>query len=145
MRRLGLVIGLVAALVIAAAPVAADTGGGGSGLFTVSVNRAGSIMKPGSAVISGTVTCDPSLAPPISGSIDIQVNEPQGRTNTIMGEAGRDLTIADCSSPTPWSVTIQPFQGKFAGGSAYVTVNVNGCDVNWLCSGGFVQTIVKLH
>jgi hypothetical protein len=74
-------------------------------------------MKAGTATVSGTVTC----SRPVTMHLQIQMTQPVGRVSTII--AGTILWEFSCDGTTPWSVTLTPQSGKFAGGQATVTVS----------------------
>jgi hypothetical protein len=74
-------------------------------------------MKAGTAAVSGTVTC----SRPVTMHLQIQMTQPVGRVSTII--AGTILWEFSCDGTTPWSVTLTPQSGKFAGGPATVTVS----------------------
>lgn len=138
------ILGALAAVLISAAPVTAATGGGSGGV-TITVNPTGTVSG-GLATISGTVACSPSwTSTPVQLFGDASLTQPVGRLHAVNGDAQINLTINDCSAPLPWQVTVVPFNGRYAGGTAYVQVSAFGCDGVGNCDQGAQTAVIRLN
>jgi hypothetical protein len=79
----------------------------------------GGTVKNGIATISGTYTCAENFD---DGYVDVSVNQKVGRTKTVNGgDSNYGLTCnGDAQS---WSLIVNPYNGKFAGGKAFVSLS----------------------
>ena len=102
----------------------------GSACFLARPARGGTVDKGGNADLSGTLNCTGTVASPISISGSIQ--QPIGRKSSVTGSTSTS-TSATCGGVQEWQALAQPATGKFAGGSATVTIptvyvcNAVGC------------------
>lgn len=142
-RRLAAAAGLLCLIAIGAAPVAADTGGGGAAPFTITVNPTGTVNKLGIATISGSITCDSASGTVVVFDLFGGLIQPVGRLHSVQG-GSQDLTTLRCvaGTPTAWSMSIIP-SGKFVIGSATAVVSGDGCD-DFTCGSAQVAATVKL-
>lgn len=79
----------------------------------------GTVDKGGNANLSGTLNCTGIVPSPISISGSIQ--QPIGRKSSVTGSFS---TSATCGAAQKWQALAQPATGKFAGGSATVTIPI---------------------
>jgi hypothetical protein len=77
----------------------------------------GTVDKAGNAELSGTLTCAGVIPSPITISGSIQ--QPIGRKSSVTGTFTTTIT---CGAAQTWQALAQPATGKFAGGSATVTI-----------------------
>lgn len=105
----------------------------------VTVNPVGTFnSRTGSATVSGTVTCigDAEFA-----GLDTELRQNVGRF-TIVGFGFTEVT---CDATTrPWSLEVEPFNGKFAGGKAVSVTFAFACGV-FDCGFDFEERIVQLR
>jgi hypothetical protein len=126
-----------------------DISGGTGGTLTISitafelpeveftVDRFGSFdPRSGVATVTGMVTCTAGT----TGAIGVNLTQRVGRVATISGFGFADLTC-DGTEQT-WSVTVQPFSGKFAGGHADVSADAFVCGPAGCASDHVERTIV---
>jgi len=121
MHKRKLIAGLVVPLALAlgvVTPVLADTTGGrGSadlGLEGIAISST-AVNKTGTATVNGTITCSQDVQ---GAFVVVEIDQVVGRFHTLRGWGG---TAVDCSASTgsaPWTLTVQPDAGKFAGGRA---------------------------
>jgi hypothetical protein len=141
--RILVFLGVLAVVLIGAAPVAAATGGGSGGI-AITVSPTGTVSN-GTATISGTISCSPLwTSPPVQFFGDASLNQPVGRLHSVNGDTQFNLTIESCDTPVAWQATIFPFNGRFAPGTAYVQVNAFGCDQVSNCDQGSLTAVIKL-
>lgn len=105
-------------LLFTASPIAADTTPGGEStpiVVELILDSVGSVdTRTGAVTVSGTITCDL----PASGYLEGEVRQVVGRFHTIRGWFSASTSCSP--EPARWSASAQPFEGKFAGGSAQV-------------------------
>lgn len=88
----------------------------------VSIAADGTVnSQTGVATLHGTLTCTNSSAP----GIDLVLQQKVGRLSSVSGEA--PVFLSSCFGVTPWSTTVVPVKGAFAGGAAYAIANANAC------------------
>jgi len=119
--RLGLQI-LIALLLVAAlaVPAMAHYGTANLGIDAIGITSATRISL-GRAVVKGTVTCSKTT----SGVwVNARVRQTVGRTTTIRGSGGTTIRCV-AGTKVPYSVTVTPNSGKFAGGKALVSANAS--------------------
>jgi hypothetical protein len=98
-------------------------------VMTVTADQAGTVSRSGTAVVSGTLACNPA-SPPQGGAgsptLDIVLRQKISKTLVIEGH--NFLEIPCPTTPTAWSVTIVGDNGPFRKGRAEVFVSGHGCD-----------------
>jgi hypothetical protein len=125
-----------------------DIGGGTGGTLNISVtaielelsvDRFGRFdPHSGVATVTGTATCTAGA----SGGVSVSLSQRVGRVATISG-FGFTSFVCD-GTDQPWSVSVQPFSGKFAGGQANVVADAFACTI--ACAFDRVErTIVLRH
>jgi hypothetical protein len=129
----------------------ADVSGGSGGTLNISVsvatppevqlsvNRSGRFdPRSGAATVSGTVTCTAGA----SGELDLSLSQAVGRVATI---SGFNFTELSCDGTMqPWSLSIQPFSGKFKGGHATVIADAFVCNAVE-CASDHVERTIQLR
>jgi len=90
----------------------------------LTVNATGTVNRLGTATIGGTVSCNVAL----SVTVNVNLTQPVGKLHSVHGGINFNL---DCTpgGPIHWTKAVPAFDGKFATGSAFVSGDVNGCDV----------------
>jgi Family of unknown function (DUF6299) len=129
-----------------------DIGGGNGGTLNISVTAltppevALSVdefgrfdSNTGAATITGTITCTAGTG----ADIFVSVSQRVGRIATITG-FGSTFVACD-GTEQPWSITAQPFSGKFKGGQANVVADTFTCNPAGCASDHVEQTIVLRH
>jgi hypothetical protein len=98
-------------------------------IMTVTADPTGTVSRSGTAVVSGTLACNPA-SPPQGGAgsptLDIELRQKISKTLVIQGH--NFLEIPCPTTPTAWSVTIIGDNGPFRKGRAEVFVSGHGCD-----------------
>jgi hypothetical protein len=98
-------------------------------IMTVTVDETGTVSRSGTAVVSGTLACDPA-SPPQGGAgaptLDIVLRQKISKTLVIQGS--NFLEIPCPTTPTAWSVTIVGDNGPFRKGRAEAFVTGFACD-----------------
>ena len=120
---------LMTLLLGAAAPANAHGGEGDLGLEGISVDSLVVNPRDGTVTATGTITCSAELAGIFVG---VDLSQVVGRFHTINGSGG---TAVDCPAPAAegepsiasYSVLVIPWEGKFAGGSAWVSAFADIC------------------
>jgi len=108
--------------------------------LTMTVDPVGKVNnKTGVATISGTYTC--TDADSLEAFIDIRQNV--GRFAVLGSGSFSESAICD-GEAHPWSATIEPFNGKFAGGKA-ATITVALACGDFQCTDGYVEQTVMLR
>ena len=135
MRTRNLFIGVLAPLVLAlgtVTPVFADTTGGGGGgadlgLDGVAITSTSVNARTGIATVSGTIACSQDLN---GAFVYAELDQVVGRFHTLRGWGGTPVDCAAADGSAPWSLTIQPDQGKFANGPATIgaSAEIDLCD-----------------
>ncbi len=117
--RLGLQI-LIALLLVAAlaVPAMAHYGTANLGIDAIGITSATRISL-GRAVVKGTVTCSKTTS---GVGVNARVRQTVGRTTTIRG-GGYGTIRCVAGTKVPFSITVTPNSGKFAGGNALVSAN----------------------
>lgn len=95
--------------------------------------------QTGAATVTGTVTCTAEA----SGSISVSLSQRVGRIATISGFGFAGL-FCDGTQQT-WSVSVQPFSGKLAGGQADVVADAFACNLAGCAFDRGEETIVLRH
>jgi hypothetical protein len=127
----------------------ADISGGSGGTLSISitaldlpeleftVDRFGRFdPQTGAATVTGTVTCTADA----SGGISVSLTQQVGRVATISGFGFANVSCD--GTEQPWSTTVQPFSGKFAGGHADLVADAFACNFAGCASDHVEQTIV---
>lgn len=116
-RLAGALAGL--ALLLAATPVAADVGGGGSDLGLSGITITAATINPASGLvtISGEIECSEDVH---DVNVGAGAEQLVGRLNVISGSAGTSLDCAADPGLASWSVSFYGYNGKFAPGNARV-------------------------
>jgi hypothetical protein len=98
-------------------------------VMTVTADQTGTVSRQGTAVVSGTLACNPA-APPQggAGSPTLAVVLRQKVSKTLVIEGREDLSIPCPTTATGWSVTIIGDNGPFRKGQAEVFVTGFACD-----------------
>jgi hypothetical protein len=112
----------------------ADIGGGNGGTLNISitaptppevelgVDRFGRFdPQTGVATVTGTATCTAGA----SGQVFVNLSQQVGRVATIEGFGFAALSCD--GTDQPWSASVQPFSGKFAGGHANLVADAFVC------------------
>jgi len=111
-------------------------------VMTVAADPTGTVSRSGTAVVSGTLACNPA-APPQGGAgsptLDIVLRQKISKTLVIQGR--NFLEIPCPTTPTAWSVTIIGDNGPFRKGRAEVFVTGFACDQVACASPELRQTI----
>jgi hypothetical protein len=98
-------------------------------VMTVVADQTGTVSRSGTAVVSGTLACNPA-SPPQGGAgsptLDIVLRQRISKTLVIQGS--NFLEIPCPTTPTAWSVTIVGDNGPFRKGRAEVFVTGFACD-----------------
>ena len=98
-------------------------------VMTVTADQAGTVSRSGTAVVSGTLACNPASPPQGgAGSPTLDIVLRQKISKTLVIEGGNRLEIPCPTTPTAWSVTIVGDNGPFRKGQAEVFVSGHGCD-----------------
>jgi hypothetical protein len=97
----------------------------GQETLTVHVSlTSASLDQFGVVTVSGTLTCS---APAGEAWVIVDVRQPVGRLRSIYGNV-YDYELGTCDvTPQPFEVEVVPVSGKFAPGTAYVTVAAGAC------------------
>ncbi len=90
-------------------------------LAVVTANTTATYSRAGTAVVGGSVSCEE----PIVLNLDITLQQPIGKKNSVSGSYVTDLSCSP-GSPMDWTALIIPTTGKFAGGKAILTVAYDG-------------------
>jgi hypothetical protein len=98
-------------------------------VMTVVADQTGTVSRSGTAVVSGTLACNPGVGPPPGGmSPTLHVDLRQRISKTLVIEGSEDLFIPCPLTPTAWSATIIGDNGPFRKGRAEVFVRGRACD-----------------
>src|SRR2546423_4226431 len=117
--RLAAMSGLSVAMLVSPIAVAADTGGGGNadlGLNAITITKTTVAGRTGAVTVTGSVDCSQD----VNGYVDISVSQVVGRLNTIYGEGYTEFQCLAANGSAPFSLSVSPYSGKFAGGSATI-------------------------
>jgi hypothetical protein len=97
-------------------------------VMTVAADATGTVSRQGTAVVGGTLTCDPGVGvnPGSTSTLRIVLRQKISKTLVIVGS--RDLFIPCPNTPTAWSATIFGDNGPFLKGRAEVSVDGQACD-----------------
>jgi hypothetical protein len=114
-------------------------------VMTVVADQTGTVSRSGTAVVSGTLACNPA-APPQGGAgsptLDIVLRQRISKTLVI---EGRNFLEIPCpTTPTAWSVTIIGDNGPFRKGRAEVFVTGFACD-QVACASPEVRQSIRLN
>ncbi len=114
-------------------------------VMTVVADQTGTVSRQGTAVVSGTLACNPA-APPQGGAgsptLDIVLRQKISKTLVIEGH--KDLSIPCPTTPTAWSATIIGDNGPFRKGQAEVFVTGFACD-QVACDSPEVRQSIRLN
>ncbi|HTE68318.1 MAG TPA: hypothetical protein VK942_06090, partial [Actinomycetes bacterium] len=114
-------------------------------VMTVVADQTGTVSRSGTAVVSGTLACNPA-APPQGGAgsptLDIVLRQKISKTLVIEGH--NFLEIPCPTTPTAWSVTIIGDNGPFRKGRAEVFVTGFACD-QVACASPEVRQSIRLN
>ena len=88
--------------------------------FTVTVSLASATLnKSGLVTVTGTLTCSEPVG---DAWVEASVAQPVGRLQMVYGY-GVDSGVGACDvTPLPFEAVVVPDNGKFAPGTAYVTI-----------------------
>jgi hypothetical protein len=117
--RLVAICGLSIAMFVSPMAVAADTGGGGGsnlGLEAITITGTSVAGRTGVVTVTGSVACSQD----VNGYVGVYVSQVVGRLNTIYGEGYAEFQCLAANGSAPFSVSVAPYSGKFAGGSATI-------------------------
>jgi hypothetical protein len=106
-------------------------------VMTVVVDPTGTVSRQGTAVVSGTLACDPA-AGQTGEAPTLRVVLRQRISKTLVIQGSTDLRIPCPTTPTAWSATIFGDNGPFQKGRAEVIVTGSGCD-----QGGCATPVVR--
>jgi hypothetical protein len=96
-------------------------------VMTVAVDQTGTVSRQGTAVVSGTLACNPGVG--VFGMAPtLRVQLRQKISKTLVIEGSKDLFIPCPTTPTAWSATILGDNGPFRKGRAEVIVTGQACD-----------------
>jgi hypothetical protein len=97
-------------------------------VMTVVANATGTVSRQGTAVVGGTLACNPGVGanPRDAETLHIVLRQKISKTLLIVGS--RDLFIPCPDTPTAWSATIFGDNGPFRHGRAEVSVDGQACD-----------------
>jgi hypothetical protein len=113
-------------------------------VMTVVADQTGTVSRSGTAVVSGTLACNPA-SPPQGGAgsptLDIVLRQKISKTLVIAGH--NFLEIPCPTTPTAWSVTIIGDNGPFRKGRAEVFVTGLACD-QVACASPEVRQSIRL-
>jgi len=118
-RTRSMIAASAVALMLAVVP---DRSSATPSTFGVTVDPVGTFdAHTGQATITGTVSCGST-----SGFVDLEGNLRQfvGRVSTVFGSFIGDVPACTPDASLPWSVTVEPTNGQFRGGSASANVRV---------------------
>jgi hypothetical protein len=87
-------------------------------VITTNVNGSGNFDKAGNVTVSGVVTCNQPA------EVDLETFLTQRAGRAILQADG--FNFIECDGPTPFTVTAQPYNGIFRGGTADLELYVNG-------------------
>jgi len=114
-------------------------------VMTVTADQAGTVSRSGTAVVSGTLACNPaSPRQGGAGSPTLDIVLRQKISKTLVIEGHNFLEIPCPTTPTAWSVTIVGDNGPFRKGRAEVFVSGHGCDPVG-CANPEVRQSVRLN
>jgi hypothetical protein len=87
----------------------------------VTIDPVGSVApKTGAATVTGTVTC----SSPAEVFVDVSAGQRAGRVNVL----GFGFTEVACDGEATWTVSLEPFNGRFVGGKLDVQAFAFGFD-----------------
>lgn len=102
----------------------------------ISANQTGTVDRSGNVTVSGTVSCSRDVPVYMSGTVKQLF---AGRV-TISGSFSIQV---NCVAPqSTWSAVVVGDNGKFAAGSAMLTVNAYGCELS--CHAASVSQSIRL-
>jgi hypothetical protein len=111
-------------------------------VMTVVADQTGTVSRSGTAVVSGTLACNPAAPPQGSRTLDIELRQKVSKTLVIVGH--KDLSIPCPTTATGWSATIIGDNGPFRKGQAEVFVTGFACDQVG-CASPEVRQSVRLN
>lgn len=108
---------------LAAAPVAADTGGGGGtdlGLDAITITATTVDARSGVVTVSGVVECTADLE-----HVDIyaELNQPVGRLNSVQGWGSTSVGCLAEDGSAAFNIAVWPHNGRFAAGRAVLSAS----------------------
>jgi hypothetical protein len=104
--------------------------------ITATVDSSGKFDHAGNVTITGSLTCS------LSADVSLDASATQRAGRAILSAEG--FTDAPCDGTVPYTLTLNPFNGIFRGGSVNVQLNFNAFSGNRDVS-GTVNAIVQLH
>lgn len=114
-------------------------------VMTVTADQTGTVSRSGTAVVSGTLACNPASPPQGgAGSPTLDVVLRQRISKTLVIEGRNFLEIPCPTTPTAWSVTIIGDNGPFRKGRAEVFVTGFACDPV-ACASPEVRQSIRLN
>ncbi len=128
MKKLAVLVAMLAMPLVTAVPALAAPGPGDSdlGLDDITVTSTTIDSKTKELTVSGTVTC----SEPLSVFVEASVRQDVGRFNTVHGGGGTEVA---CDGETAFSLTASTFEGSFGGGSATVDADAIACNDEFDC------------
>jgi hypothetical protein len=113
-------------------------------VMTVTVDPTGTVSRAGTAVVSGTLACNPASPPQGgAGAPTLRVVLRQKVSKTLVIQGSKDLSIPCPTATTGWSATIIGDNGPFRKGSAEAFVTGHACDPTG-CDSPQVRQLIKL-
>jgi hypothetical protein len=113
-------------------------------VMTVTVDPTGTVSRAGTAVVAGTLACNPASPPQGgAGAPTLRVVLRQKVSKTLVIQGSKDLSIPCPTATTRWSATIIGDNGPFRKGSAEAFVTGHACDPTG-CDSPEVRLPIKL-
>jgi hypothetical protein len=113
-------------------------------VMTVVADQAGTVSRQGTAVVTGTLACNPGIGPPQGEVPTLAVSLRQRISKTLVIAGSADLRIPCPTTPTGWSATIIGDNGPFRKGQAEVFITGSACDQVG-CASPAVRQSVRLN
>jgi hypothetical protein len=97
-------------------------------VMTVVADATGTVSRQGTAVVGGTLTCNPGVGanPGSTPTLHVVLRQKISKTLLIVGST--NLFIPCPATPTTWSATIFGDNGPFRHGRAEISVDGQACD-----------------
>ena len=113
-------------------------------VMTVRVDPSGTVSRAGTAVVTGTLACNPASPPQGgAGAPTLEVVLRQKVSKTLVIQGSKDLSIPCPTTTTGWSATIIGDNGPFRKGAAEAFVTGRACDPAG-CDSPQVRQLIKL-
>jgi hypothetical protein len=115
-------------------------------VMTAVVDPTATVNRQGTAVVTGTLACNPAARLPTPGAErpTVAVVLRQRVSKTLVIEGSKDLSLLCGTTPTGWSATIIGSNGPFRKGQAEVFVTGFACDAV-ACDRPEVRQLVRLE